>query len=78
MAWSSQRKKDGKAHCLKDDITPEKLKAIENIALDDYEYSGGPFKGVMRIDHAEQYLENLNDKVPLVSWHTWFHFACMI
>ena len=60
MAWSSQREKDGKSHCLKEDITPEKLKAIENIALDDYEYSGGPFKGVMRVDHAEQYLENLN------------------
>ena len=60
MAWSSQRKKDGKSHCLKEDITPKKLKAIENIALDDYEYAGGPFKGIMHIDQAEQYLENLN------------------
>ena len=45
MAWSSQRKKDGKSHCLKDDITQAKLKAIEDIAMDDYEISGGPKNG---------------------------------
>ena len=45
MAWSSQRKKDGKSHCLKEDITPAKLKAIEDIAMNDYEISGGPEDG---------------------------------